>query len=321
MKARRMKAVGLDRFGGVEALRLQTIPVPSVGEDEVLIHVEYAGLGEWDPFEREGGYARMLGLEPRFPYVLGSEGAGTVVEVGSAARRFAPGDRVHAAGFLNPKGGFYADYAAVPEQYVLPQSPALTVEQAAVVLGVGLTGLRGLTDVLRLQRGESLAIVGASGGIGHIALQLANALGARVLAIASGPDGVALVRRLGAEVAIDGRHEDVSAALQDFAPGGLDAALLTAGGATADRVAATVRSGGRVAYPNGVNPVPPEHAGVRLAGFNGEPEGEILSRLASFLETGEVRVHVGEVFPLERIADAHDALHRHHLGKLALRIR
>ena len=77
-----MQAVALDQFGGPEALKLQTLPVPEVGPDEVLVRVESAGVGVWDPFEREGGYAEMLGIEPQFPYVLGSEGAGVVAAVG-----------------------------------------------------------------------------------------------------------------------------------------------------------------------------------------------------------------------------------------------
>ena len=98
-----MQAVALDQFGGPEALKLQTLPVPEVGPDEVLVRVESAGVGVWDPFEREGGYAEMLGIEPQFPYVLGSEGAGVVAAVGESVSRFKKGDRVYAAGFLNPR--------------------------------------------------------------------------------------------------------------------------------------------------------------------------------------------------------------------------
>ena len=72
-----MKAISLDRFGGLETMKLQMLPVPDVGANEVLIHVGWAGVGQWDPFEREGGFAREFGIEPKFPYVLGSDGAGT----------------------------------------------------------------------------------------------------------------------------------------------------------------------------------------------------------------------------------------------------
>ena len=145
-----MQAVALDQFGGPEALKLQTLPVPEVGPDEVLVRVESAGVGVWDPFEREGGYAEMLGIEPQFPYVLGSEGAGVVAAVGESVSRFKKGDRVYAAGFLNPKGGFYAEYAAVKAELVSHVPDGLTIEQAGVMSGVAITALRGLDDTLRL---------------------------------------------------------------------------------------------------------------------------------------------------------------------------
>ena len=108
-----MKAIALDRFGGLETMKLQTLPVPEVGPDEVLIQVEWAGVGQWDPFEREGGFAKIFGIEPKFPYVLGSDGAGTIAAVGDGVKGLKPGDRVYAFSLVNPKGGFYAEYVAV----------------------------------------------------------------------------------------------------------------------------------------------------------------------------------------------------------------
>ena len=108
-----MKAAALDRFGGIETITLQTLPVPDIGADEVLIRIESAGVGVWDAFEREGGFAKMFGVEPKFPYVLGSDGAGTVSAVGEQANRFKEDDRVYAAALINPKGGFYAQYIAI----------------------------------------------------------------------------------------------------------------------------------------------------------------------------------------------------------------
>src|SRR5687768_8378106 len=86
----RMRAAAINRFGGIETIELQTIPVPEIGPGEILIHVEVAGVAVWDPFEREGGFAKMFGIEPKFPYVLGTDGAGTVAAVGPGAEsRFA----------------------------------------------------------------------------------------------------------------------------------------------------------------------------------------------------------------------------------------
>jgi len=81
-KEETMRAIALDRFGGPETLKVQTVPIPEPDADEILIHVESAGVGAWDPFEREGGFVEVLGLTPKFPYVLGTDGAGTVAAVG-----------------------------------------------------------------------------------------------------------------------------------------------------------------------------------------------------------------------------------------------
>src|ERR671910_26263 len=92
-----MRAAAIDRFGGIETITLRTLPVPEVGPDEVLIRVEAAGVAGGDAYEREGGFAEMMGGEPKFPYVLGSEGAGTVAAVGERVNRFKEGERVYAA--------------------------------------------------------------------------------------------------------------------------------------------------------------------------------------------------------------------------------
>lgn len=315
-----MRAVAIDRFGGVETLEMHTLPIPGIGPGEVLVRVQWAGVGEWDPFEREGGYAEMTGVTPAFPYVLGSEGAGIVAAVGESVDRVTTGDRVYAVGFLNPKGGFYAEYAAVPAGFVSPLPGGLTAEQAAGLGGVGLTALRGLDDTLRVEPGESVMVFGASGGVGHLAVQLAKRMGARVLAVASGDDGVAMVRRLGADEAVDGRGGDVLAAARALAPGGIDCALLAAGGGSAEAALGTLREGGRAAYPNGVHPEPRAPEGVRLTAYNGEPDAEILERLNRLVDAGPFEVHVDRSFALEEAAEAHRALGRHHLGKLALRI-
>lgn len=108
-----------------------------------------------------------------------------MIAAGSRGRRFAAGDRVFASGFLNPKGGFYADYAVVNRDLVAHVPDGVGLKDAAVMSGVGLTALRGLDDVLKIRRGETLLLFGASGALGHLALQIARRRGARVLAIAS----------------------------------------------------------------------------------------------------------------------------------------
>jgi NADPH:quinone reductase-like Zn-dependent oxidoreductase len=320
VKNNTMKAVVIDRFGGPETLTLETLPVPKVGPDEVLIHIESADVAVWDPFEREGGFAKLYGIKPRFPHVLGTDGAGTVAAVGKSVSRFKNGDRVYGVALMNAKGGFYAEYAAVKADNVAHVPDKLTTEQAGVMPCDALTALTGLDDVLGLKPGEALMIFGAGGGIGHLAVQLAKRMGARVLAVASGADGAALAQRLGADVVVNGRTDDVAAAAQPFAPGGLDAALMTAGGEAADRALTAMRDGGRVAHPNGVEPVPKVRPGVRLSNYNVNIDPKAIDKLNRLIEAGPFEAHVARTFRLDQAAAAHQALEEHYLGKLALRL-
>ena len=312
-----MKAAAIDQFGG--PVTPHTLPVPQVGPDEILIRVEAAGVGVWDPFEREGGFASMAGLTPRFPYVLGSDGAGTVVDVGESVSGFKEGDRVYAMSLANPKGGFYAEYAAVKARDASPIPGGLSVEQAAVLPVDAITALRGLDDTLGLKRGESVLIFGAGGGIGHLAVQLARRMGARVFAVASGDDGVALAKRLGADAVVEGHRDDVAVAARAFAPGGLDAALLTAGGPAADRALQALRDGGRVAYPNGVEPAPQARPGVTVASYDGNPSPDAIRKLNQLIEAEPFEVHVARTYRLDQADEALRALDEHFLGKIALR--
>jgi NADPH:quinone reductase-like Zn-dependent oxidoreductase len=314
-----MRAAALDRFGGVENIHLKQVPVPQPGPDEVLLHIEAAGVGVWDPYEREGEFAKMFGTKPTFPYVLGSDGAGTIAAVGAQVHRFKEGDHAYALALTNPKGGFYAEYAAVKADQVSPIPKKLSVEQAGAMPSDALTALRGLDEILKLKKGESLMVFGAGGGLGHLALQLAKRMGARVFAVASGDDGVALAKRLGADVVANGRKDDVEAAARTFAPNGLDAALITAGGETTDRALRAMNKNGRVAYPNGVEPEPKVPSGVKLQNYDIEPTPQQIEKLNRLIESGPFEVHVARTFPLDKAADAHRELDKHYLGKLALR--
>jgi NADPH:quinone reductase len=319
-KAQTMRAVALDKFGGPEALKIQNIPIPSIEAQEVLIQVEAAGVGAWDPFEREGRFVEIMGVKPTFPYVLGTDGAGTIAAVGKDVSRFKEGDSVYAAQLVNPKGGFYAQYTVVKADNASLIPGDLSIEQAAVLPSDGLTALTGLEKVLKLKSGESLIVFGANGGIGHQALQLAKRLGARVFAIASGDDGVQFAKKLGADSAVDGRGEGILQAAMEFAPNGIDAALVTAGGERTDRSLSAIRKGGRIAYPNGVSPEPTAPDGVEVEAYDGESSPALIERLNALIESGPFEVHVDTVFPLEEASKAHEALSEHHLGKIALRV-
>jgi len=321
-----MKAIALDRFGGLETMKLQTLPVPEIGPNEVLIHVEWAGVGKWDPFEREGGFVEVFGIKAKFPYVLGSDSAGTIAAVGDDVKELKPGDRVYAFSLVNTKGGCYAEYVAIKADDISCIPGRLPTEQAGAMPVDAMTALRGLDDTLGLKAAESIMIFGASGGIGHLAVQLAKRMGTRVFAVASGSDGAALVKTLGADAVVDGHKDDIVAAARQFATSGLDAALVTAGGPVVDKALAAMRTDGRVAYPNGVEPGPKPPQGVDAKAYDGMPDPQAIQKLNRLIEssggpgTGSFEVHIARSFPLDQAVEAHRALDEHYLGKLVLQI-
>jgi NADPH:quinone reductase len=314
-----MRAVAVDRHGGVGQLRLRELPIPVPGPGQLLLRVHAAGVGHWDVLDREGGFARRRGARTLFPHVAGSEGAGVVVAAGAGATGFEEGERVYGMVLpRDPMAGFHAEFACIDAALARPVPARLSMDQAAVLPVDGGIALRGLRDALRLRTGETLALFGASGGIGHFVLQLAVRSGARVLAIASGEDGVRMARRLGAEAAVDGRRDDIAAAMHRFAPGGIAAALLTAGGDGASRVVGALPHAARIAWPHGVAP-PPEasrrpHAAAFAAGYG----PALLSELHARVADGELMPHVSRRLPLARMAEAHRALDAHHLGRIAV---
>ena len=316
-----MRAVVIDRFGGPEVLSVRNVPVPKVGPDQIVIRVDSAGVGLWDIVEREGMIARANGIEPKFPWVLGSEGAGKVVAVGEKVLRFRIGDPVYGHQWtMNPKAGFYAEYIALNADDSMPIPSTLTTEMAGALMIDGATALRGLDDTLALRRDEKLMIFGASGGIGHFAIQLAKRSGAQVFAVASGEDGVALARRLGADAVVDGHAGEITTSAHEFAPNGFDAALLTSGGEVTDRALVSMRDGGRVAYPwnTALRPAPKLPSNVRSLAYNAHIDQALISKLNKLIEAGPFEVHLGETFSLDQAGDAHRAVRSHHLGRLAL---
>src|SRR5262249_1836343 len=151
----KMKAAAIDRFGGPEVIHTRSLPVPKPGENEVLLRLDTAGIGVWDPYARAG---RMSTGAPQFPPVIGNEGAGTVVAGGALVTRFRVGERVYA---YSMEGGFYAEYVAVNEENVAPIPPGLDPDEAGALGADGVTALRGLEDELQLRAGETLMIFGA----------------------------------------------------------------------------------------------------------------------------------------------------------------
>ncbi|MGH8277722.1 MAG: quinone oxidoreductase family protein, partial [Steroidobacteraceae bacterium] len=214
-----MQAAAIDRAGGAEVVTLHTLPVPRPGADEVLIALHTAGVATWDVAIRQNpGDIK----HSQFPLVLGTDGAGVVAAVGSQARGFKVGDEVYSYSWDNPQGGFYAEYVAVPAARVGHVPAGLGLTEAGAIGTTALTAIQGVDDALHVKAGETLIIHGASGGVGSLALQFARLRGAKVLATASGDDGLGFVKALGADAVVDGRHGDIRAAAHELAPAGID---------------------------------------------------------------------------------------------------
>jgi NADPH2:quinone reductase len=315
-----MRAAAVGRFGGPDVLTLQILPVPEPDASEVLIAVHTAGVGSWDADMREGWWPGSD--RPALPLVLGTDGSGTIAAVGSRVRRFAPGDTVYSYSFANPRGGFYAEYVAVATENVGRPPGILSLKEAGAVPTTGLTAIQGVDDLLHVKRGEAVVVHGASGGVGSLALQFAKMRGARVLATASGRDGTAFVRRLGADAAADGRRDDLRAAALEFAPDGVDAVLAFAGGDPLNELLDAVRPDGRVAFPNGVEPAPRKRRGLSVQSYDATAGVREFERLGRAIEAARLRVPIAASYPLDQAARAHERLAEGHVpGKIVLRIR
>ncbi|MBB3343730.1 zinc-binding alcohol dehydrogenase family protein [Luteimonas sp. RC10] len=295
-------------------------PIPLPGPDQVLIRVLSAGFGHWDILERDG-HLPGAKLRTPGPWIGGAEGAGTVVEVGTGVQRLREGDRVCGLALPGaPRHGFHAQFALVDADRVWRIPARLPLPHAAALPVDGGLAMHAVAQVLGLGAGDTLVLLGASGGIGHMALQFARQRGARVLAVVSGADGIALAERLGADMAIDGRRHDLAAALRIFAPERPTAALLTASDAAlARRVVDALQPGGRIAWPHGVTP-PPARADIAATGFGAHAGATSVQAACRAIERGPFHLHVGARLPLSRIADAERALNAHHLGRVVLDI-
>lgn len=313
-----MRAAAIDRFGGPEVLTMHEVPVPELDPNEALIAVHTAGVGGWDADIRDGWNP---GMRVHFPLVLGTDGSGTIAQVGTRVRRFKAGDRVYAYTWANPKGGFYAQYVAVHVDNIVPIPEPLDLKRAGAVPVTGLTALQGIDDRLHVRAGERVLIHGASGGVGTLAIQFAKERGAKVLAVASGKDGVALAERLGADMAVDGRSADFVEAAFAFAPKGVDAVLVLGSGDSVPRCLETLRQGGRLAYPNGVEPVLEKRKGLKIIAYDAKAGVSEFEKLNRAIRKAHLQVPIAAEFPLEEAAKAHRRIAQGHvLGKIVLRV-
>jgi NADPH:quinone reductase-like Zn-dependent oxidoreductase len=315
-----MEAMAIDKFGPPSVLKPHKVPVPRPGPREVLIALHAAGVGIWDAKIRDGEWAEG---DVEFPLILGTDGAGVIAERGERVRRFDVGDEVWAYQYGSKKGGFYAEYVVVDMDDVASVPKGLTMVEAGAGAVTGLTALQGITDHLELRAGETVLIFGASGAVGTLAVQFAAKYRrAHVIAIASGSKAKVLLERLGAETVIDGRKPDAVDRIAEAAPNGLDAILALAGSKVLDAAVKLVKRGGRVVYPNGVEPAPRKRAGVRSIAYDAEVNPSELAKLGRVAEEIDLVVPIEKSYPLRQASKAHQREERGHVvGRIALTMR
>lgn len=306
--ARMMKAVFFDRYGSSDVLTYGDWPRPEVGDRRVLIEVHAASVNPRDWLIRSGRYFAKAAL-PRLPLVLGSDVAGRVVEVGPRVRRFAVGDDVFAMQPSSDGFGGYAEYIAVREQAVARKPAGMSFVEAAAVPLAGLTALQALRDDARLRPGARVVVVGASGGVGHYAVQIARSLGAEVTGVTSAAN-VEMVRDLGADRVIDYRKERFNDVLT-----GYDVVFDTIGRESLRTCSRVLASGGVyvTTVPNGANLLasivtrPLSWLGAkRSAVVLVRSDGHDLELLRRWIEEGKLRSVIDRVHPLAEAARAHD---------------
>jgi NADPH:quinone reductase-like Zn-dependent oxidoreductase len=312
-----MRAVALHHFeSGVD---LSELPAPEAAGDELLVRVHASSVNGIDVFTAAGMLKGMM--EHEFPVTLGRDFAGTVEQIGTGVSRFQVGDEV--LGFL-PTGatlhvGTWADYVAVPEDAPVARKPAtLDFIQAGALPLAALTALAAV-DAVRPQQGHTVLIVGAGGGVGGYAVQLAAGRGATVVATGREDDADRL-RRLGASDTIDFATEDVGAAIRERHPDGLDALIdVVNRGDGLATLAELVRDGGRVASALGAADTDAlARRGIAATNVMAAADPDALAQLAELAADGRLEIPIQHTYPLKQANEAIQAFGAGKRGKLAL---
>ncbi len=331
-----MRAVVLTQPGGPEVLKLREVPEPEPETGEVRVRLLAAGVNPVDAKQRQRG--PFLGKPP---CVLGCDGAGEIVETTPEAEAagWQAGARVWFCygGLGQPRAGCYAEFACVPEAYLAPIPKGIDPVVAAAGPLVLITAWEALVDRARIEAGMRVAVNGAAGGVGHVAVQIAKLFECEVAAIVGSEEKARFVESLEAADCIIRRdRDDVAKAVRDWTHGeGVDVALDVVGGAGFHMMAELVRPYGDLVTLLQV-PQDADFKGLRVRNVRLSQElmltpmmlgldaaarhqADILRRCASWMEDGQLRVHVSRCFALEEAAKAHEAVERWNtLGKIAL---
>jgi len=320
-----MKAIRVSHTGGPEVMELVDLPTPQAKADHALVKVSVAGVNSIDGQFRDGR------LRTPLPFVPGQEGAGVVTAIGPQAKMVKVGDRVAWSGTL----GSYAEYLAAPEEHLVPVPSSISDEQAAAAMVHGLTAHYLVNDAHRLQAGETALVHAAAGGVGLLVVQMARAVGARVIGTASSEQKAQLAREAGADEVIVFTHQDFETEVKRLTNGkGVDVVYDGVGKATFEKNLNVMRLRGMlVLYGMSSGPVPPVDparlsekgslymARTTLAHFTATRE-ELLARttaLFAMIAEEKLKVRVAKTYPLAHAAQAHrDMEARRVAGKLLL---
>lgn len=316
-----MRAIRLHEHGGPEVLTLDQIERPNPGPGEVRIHAEAIGVNPVDTYFRAGEYP-----VPDLPFVPGSDVAGTVGAVGAGVGRFDVGDRVYATGLGNGRQGTYAEACLAPADTVAPLPESVSAADGAAVSLVGMTAWHAFVDHAEVEPAETVLVHGASGGVGHVAVQLAGTMGARVVATASARYHERL-SDIGADVTLDYRGDDLGDRIE---AGGAPSVILDTRFDDYLQLDADVAAEGAriVCIGNATASAAFTDANVAkskdlsyqfMSMYNTPNKAEVLSRVATLAERGAVTPTIHRRYDLANAADAQrDVLEESFLGKLVL---
>ncbi len=307
-----MKAICFHEYGGPEVLKYENVPRPEPQHGQVLIQVRAAAVNPLDWKIREGWLASMIPLQ--LPAIAGTDVAGVVMATGQGVTDFRVGQDVY--GFVGIGGGAYAEYTTAAIETSAPQPLTLDYVQAASVPLVATTAWQALFEVGGLKEAQTVLVHGGAGDVGTFAVQLAKVKGAYVLSTASGQN-VEFVKGLGADEVIDYTTTSFEKVAHH-----VDVVLDIIGGETQQRSWGVLKPGGILVSTLG--PPSQEDAAkhrVRAALVQAQPTAGLLKEFASMLDSGQIKPHVGKVFPMEQARQAQELKqHGHTRGKIVLEI-
>ena len=319
-----MKAIRVDEFGGPEVLRLENVPMPQPGPDEVVVRMHAIGVNPVETYIRAGKYSRV----PDLPYTPGNDGAGVIEQVGRNVSEFKAGDRVYSAGSIS---GTYAEFALCKTEQVHPLPANVSFVQGAAMGTPYATAYRGLFQRAYARPGETVLVHGASGGVGTAAVQLARARGLRVFGTAGSDKGRTLVREQGAHKVFDhGAADHFDQIMTATNREGVDVIVEMLANVNLGKDLTILANDGRVVVigSRGRVEIDPRDTMQRDADIRGmvlpnTPPKELASihaALVTGLENGTLRPVIGQEFPLAEAAQAHRAvMEPGATGKIVLR--